>query len=111
MFSSSSAIGGIEIGQSRAAGERQFSLGEISSDPTRGPVNARTFDPRDDLALALSGRRTPVGLGAPKVGGKPGRHVRSFGVTAVVSPRRGSCDSSREMTPSLFQAPIPVMKH
>ena len=50
-------------------------------------MNARTFDPRDDLALALSGRRTPVGLGAPKVGGELGRHVRSFGVTAVVSPQ------------------------
>ena len=75
-------------------------------------MNARTFDPRDGLSLALSGRRAPVGLGAPKVGGELGRHVRSFGVTAVVSPRRGSCcDSSREMTPSLFQAPIPVMKH
>ena len=50
-------------------------------------MNARTFDPRDGLALALSGRRAPVGLGAPKVGGELGRHVRSFGVTAVVSPQ------------------------
>jgi len=52
-----------------------------------GWVNARTFDPRDGLSLALSGRRAPVGLGAPKVGGELGRHVSSFSVTAVVSPQ------------------------
>ena len=50
-------------------------------------MNARTFDPRDGLSLALSGRRAPVGLGAPKVGGELGRHVSSFSVTAVVSPQ------------------------